>query len=64
MEDPLTDAVTLTKAVNVGVLDAPQLKNNPFAPGTIRTRVLDGACEAVDENGESISERDRLQANL
>ena len=64
VEDPLTDAVTLTKAVNVGVLDAPQLKNNPFAPGTIRTRVLDGACEAVDENGESISERDRLQANL
>lgn len=64
VEDPLTDAVTLTKAVNVGVLDAPQLKNNPFAPGTIRTRVLEGACEAVDENGESISERDRLQANL
>ncbi len=59
--DPLTDPATLTKAVNLGILDAPQLKNNPFAPGVIRTRVLNGACEAVNENGEIIGERDRLQ---
>ena len=59
--DPLTDPATLTKAVRLGILDAPQLKNNPFAPGAIRTRVLDGACEAVNENGEIIGERDRLQ---
>ena len=59
--DPLTDPTTLTKAVRLGILDAPQLKNNPFAPGAIRTRVLDGTCEAVNENGEIIGERDRLQ---
>lgn len=64
VEDPLTDPATLTKAVNLGILDAPQLKNNPFAPGTVRTRVLDGACETVDENGKIISEQARLQRYL
>jgi len=61
LEDPLTHPATLTRAVNLGILDAPQLKNNPFAPGAIRTRVLEGACEAVKENGEIIGERERLQ---
>ena len=64
VENPLTDPVTLTRAVNLGILDAPQLKNNPFAPGNVRTRVLDGACETVDENGKIISEQARLQRYL
>ena len=43
--DPLTDAPTLTKAVTNGILDAPQLINNPFAKGTIRTHIdKRGAC--------------------
>jgi hypothetical protein len=43
--DPLTDAPTLTKAVTQGILDAPQLINNPFAKGTIRTHIdKRGAC--------------------
>ena len=64
VRDPLTDPATLTKAVNLGILDAPQLKNNPFAPGAVRTRVLDGACETVDENGKIIDEQTRLQNYL
>ncbi len=64
IEDPLTDPATLTRAVNLGILDAPQLKNNPFAPGAVRTRVLNGACETVDENGEIINEQARLRHNL
>lgn len=59
--DPLTDAETLTKAVGLGILDAPQLKNNPFARGKIRTRVVDGGNEAVDELGNPITEQDRLK---
>lgn len=59
--DPLTDAETLTKAVELGILDAPQLKNNPFARGKIRTRVVDGGNEAVDELGNPITEQDRLK---
>jgi methylmalonyl-CoA mutase cobalamin-binding subunit len=60
----LTDPHTLSKAVQLGILDAPQLKNNPFAPGTVRTRMLDGACETVDENGKTIGEQARLQNYL
>ena len=59
--DPLTDAETLTEAVGLGILDAPQLKNNPFARGKIRTRVVDGGNEAVDELGNPITEQDRLK---
>jgi hypothetical protein len=60
VDDPLADPATLAKAVKVGVLDAPQLMNNSFGCGRIRTRVVEGACEAVDESGRVISERERL----
>ena len=32
-EDPLTDAKVLTEAVKRGIMDAPHLRNNPFARG-------------------------------
>jgi hypothetical protein len=64
VEDPLTDPATLTRAVNLGIMDAPQLKNNPFAPGKVSTRVLRGSSEAVDSNGEPISEQERLDKFL
>ncbi len=59
--DPLTDPATLNSAVKLGILDAPQLKNNSFAPGKISTRVLNGASEVVDINGDPISEEERLK---
>jgi hypothetical protein len=60
--DPLIDAPTLARVVHVGILDAPQLKNNPFAPGQIITRIDSrGACTAIDTNsGYPLSERDRI----
>jgi methylmalonyl-CoA mutase cobalamin-binding subunit len=61
VEDPLIDPATLAHAVQVGILDAPQLRNNRFAPGRINTRyTTDGACIAVDSAGRSLSEQDRL----
>ena len=60
IEDPLIHPITLAKAVNTGILDAPQLKNNPFARGEIHTRTIQGACLAVDSNGKPIQERNRL----
>jgi len=63
-EDPLTNPATLSEAVRLGILDAPHLKNNPFAKGIIRTRIIDGACEAVDEKGHKISEAERLKEYL
>ncbi len=60
LDEPLTDPATLARAVEVGLLDAPQLVNNPFAPGAIRTRSIDGAICAVDESGRPLSERERV----
>ncbi len=61
-QDPLTDPTTLTKAITSGILDAPHLKNNPFARGAIQTRIVNGACVAVDSKGEPISETKRLNS--
>ncbi len=58
--DPWADAATLAKAVTEGILDAPQLINNKFGRGAIRTRVINGACEAVDSSGKVLSEKKRL----
>jgi methylmalonyl-CoA mutase cobalamin-binding subunit len=58
--DPLTDAATLTRAVTCGLMDAPQLRNNPFGRGAVRTRIVDGANLAVDARGRALSERKRL----
>jgi hypothetical protein len=60
--DPLTDAANLARAVTTGVLDAPHLRNNPFARGQIITRIDErGACVAVDPaTGQTISEEERI----
>jgi hypothetical protein len=60
--DPLTDPVTLAKAVTAGILDAPHLQNNPFAHGRIVTRVdRRGVCVAVDRvTGRELSEEERI----
>jgi methylmalonyl-CoA mutase cobalamin-binding subunit len=60
--DPLTDPATLARAVTTGVLDAPHLRNNPFARGQIVTRIDPrGACVAVDPTtGEPLSEEERI----
>jgi len=44
-------------------MDAPHLKNNPFGLGFVQTRIINGACWAVDGDGYRLSEEARL-ANL
>jgi hypothetical protein len=60
--DPLTDPVTLARAVTSGVLDAPHLCNNPFARGQIVTGIDSrGACVAVDPaTGQALPEEERI----
>ncbi|MBI5933983.1 MAG: cobalamin B12-binding domain-containing protein [Chloroflexi bacterium] len=58
--DPFTDASVLARAVTSGILDAPQLVNNKFGRGQVRTRIVDGACVSVDEKGNPISECERI----
>ena len=60
VDDPLSDPQTLARAVTSGILDAPQLRNNPFGRGEIRTRVIHGACMAVGGDGKPLSEAERL----
>jgi len=65
VEDPLTDPKTLTRAVTSGLLDAPHLKGSDIARGEIVTRIIDGACKAVDPvSQEALSERQRIDQIL
>jgi hypothetical protein len=62
VDDPLADAQTLARAVTFGLLDAPQLKGNRFGRGEIVTRIVDGACLAVDPaSARPLSESQRIE---
>lgn len=63
-QDPWTDPSILTTSVKAGILDAPQLRNNPIAVGQIKTRIMDGACVAVNADGIQLSEANRLAQYL
>ena len=56
--DPFTDAATLTRAVTSGLMDAPQLRNNKFGRGEVRTRIVNGASVAVDPQGKPVREQE------
>ena len=58
--DPWTDPVILSESIRVGILDAPQLRSNPFALGQIKTRMIGGSCVATNPEGLPLSEADRL----
>ena len=58
--DPLTEPTTLTLAVTSGILDAPQLLNNKFGRGRVKTRIVNGASVCVDRNGKPLSESKRI----
>jgi hypothetical protein len=60
--DPLADASVLAEAVQVGLMDAPQLINNPYGKGEI-SAVIDqrGACIVVDKaSGKPVGEKERI----
>jgi methylmalonyl-CoA mutase cobalamin-binding subunit len=64
--DPLADASTLARAVETGIMDAPQLRNNRFGRGEVNTRIHNGACVAVVGDSVSsyspLSEAERLKS--
>ncbi len=62
VDDPLTDPATLARAVERGVLDAPHLRDNPFARGEIVSQIDQrGACLAADPGtGRFLCEEERL----
>ena len=62
VDDPLADPATLAHAVTSGILDAPHLRNNPFARGQIVTRIdARGACVAIARaSGRVLAEEERI----
>jgi hypothetical protein len=63
--DPFTDADTLARAVEIGLLDAPHLRGNAAGCGKIMTRIVDGASVAVEpRTGEPIPESERVARAL
>ncbi|MHA3965064.1 MAG: cobalamin B12-binding domain-containing protein [Candidatus Thorarchaeota archaeon SMTZ1-45] len=61
-KDPLIEPVTYVRAVKEGILDAPHLRNNPIAMGLLKTKMIDGACLAIDpDTGNPIDETTRLR---
>jgi hypothetical protein len=63
--DPYTDADTLARAVETGLLDAPHLRGNTAGRGQVVTRMIGGACLAFDpDGGEPIAESERTASVL
>ena len=60
--DPLIDPPTLACAVTGGILDAPQLKSNPYGRGEVITSIDErGACVTIDpSSGRPLTENERL----
>jgi hypothetical protein len=60
-DDPLSDAGTLAKAIEIGLLDAPHLKGNKWAKGLLQTRMINGACYAYDpQQSKILKEKERI----
>jgi len=58
--DPLIAPEIISKAIKIGILDAPHLQGVKAACGKIRTLFVNGACVSVDKDGKLISEEERL----
>lgn len=62
IKDPLTDPNVLADIVKRGYLDAVHIVKGGKFRGTLHTRIINGACEAIDEKtGEILSEKNRLE---
>ncbi len=63
-DDPWADPKTLAAAIKQGILDTPHFIENPHLCGKIKTNLINGAWYATDDNGNIISERERLKEYL
>ncbi|MFZ3106703.1 MAG: cobalamin-dependent protein [Candidatus Hydromicrobium sp.] len=59
-KDPLISPAIISKAIKIGVLDAPHLRGVKAAKGAIRTMFIDGKNLTVDQDYKPVSEKDRL----
>lgn len=60
-KDPYSDPDVLTDIIKRGIIDAPHLRGNSSAKGTLETRVIDGKCVAYSKAlGREVTEKERL----
>ena len=60
--NPWLDEEILHKLVQLGIFDAPHLKNNKFACGKIETKMKDGACYSWDPvTSQTLNEIKRIK---
>ncbi len=61
-ENPWINHRVLGRLVKYGIFDAPHLKNNRFALGKIKTKMIDGCCYSWDEyNDDKLDEIQRIK---
>lgn len=61
-KDPYINYEVLNRLVKYGIFDAPHLKNNEFAKGKIKTKIIDGACYSWDDRlQEKLNEIERIK---
>jgi len=61
VQDPHSDPATIATAIELGILDAPHFRGNPFLKGNILTRNINGAWYAINPaSGDPIDEESRL----
>lgn len=60
--NPWINYNVLNRLVKYGIFDAPHLKNNEYAAGKIKTKMIDGACYSWDENRQiKLDEIERIK---
>jgi hypothetical protein len=50
LKDPYTNYNLLNRLVKYGIFDSPHLKNNKYALGKIKTKMINGACYSWDKS--------------
>jgi hypothetical protein len=60
IDNPYISPSALNNAVSIGLFDAPQLKGSTIAKGQIMTRIIDGKCVLINDDGRIIKEIERL----
>ena len=64
-KDPLSDPLVIADIIQKGIIDAPHLRGNKNAMGTLETRIIDGKCMAYSKKlGRTVSEKERLSELL
>ncbi|MEA4912696.1 MAG: methionine synthase [Oscillospiraceae bacterium] len=58
--DPFADPAVIADCVKKGILDAPHIVKNERFTGNLVTRMIDGHCAAVDEEGRELTEAQRI----